>query len=91
MIRLGSLAGYPFEGPRVLAGWTAPEKAAVYAIVCRNDPEGKPNDYSVIMSAIRTISLRSDFRFDIPTPLPGQSGLVQSGTSTSVPMKFQAG
>lgn len=48
MIRLGSLAGYPFEGPRVLAGWTAPEKAAVYAILCRNDPEGKPNDYSVI-------------------------------------------
>ena len=48
MIRLGSLAGYPFEGPRVLTGWTAPEKAAVYAILCRNDPEGKPNDYSVI-------------------------------------------
>ena len=22
VIRLGSLAGYPFEGPRVLAGWT---------------------------------------------------------------------
>jgi hypothetical protein len=32
MIRLGSLAGYPFEGPRVLAGWTAPAKPAVYAI-----------------------------------------------------------
>ena len=25
MIRLGSLAGYPFEGPRVLAGWTPPQ------------------------------------------------------------------
>ena len=24
MIRLGSLAGYPFEGPRLLAGWTPP-------------------------------------------------------------------
>ena len=24
VIRLGSLAGYPFEGPRVLAGWTVP-------------------------------------------------------------------
>ena len=33
MIRLGSLAGYPFEGPRVLAGWTAPAGPAVYAIV----------------------------------------------------------
>ena len=26
VIRLGSLAGYPFEGPRVLAGWTPPER-----------------------------------------------------------------
>ena len=33
MIRLGSLAGYPFEGPRVLAGWTPPAAPAVYAIV----------------------------------------------------------
>ena len=24
MIRLGSLAGYPFEGPRLLVGWTPP-------------------------------------------------------------------
>ena len=24
MIRLGSLAGYPFEGPRLLGGWTPP-------------------------------------------------------------------
>ena len=32
MIRLGSLAGYPFEGPRLLAGWTPPAEAAVYAI-----------------------------------------------------------
>ncbi|MFZ8998207.1 MAG: hypothetical protein ACO3D0_07525 [Ilumatobacteraceae bacterium] len=48
MIRLGSLAGYPFEGPRVLVGWTAPTRPAVYAILTRNDPEGRPNDYSVI-------------------------------------------
>jgi len=51
MIRLGSLAGYPFEGPRVLAGWTPPARAGVYAILTRNDPEGKPNDYSVIYVA----------------------------------------
>lgn len=47
MIRLGSLAGYPFEGPRVLAGWTAPEAAAVYAILCRPVPL-KGEQYAVI-------------------------------------------
>ena len=48
MIRLGSLAGYPFEGPRVLAGWSPPARAAVYAIVVRPDPERKPQEYAVI-------------------------------------------
>jgi hypothetical protein len=38
MIRLGSLAGYPFEGPRLLGGWTAPALAAVYAIMYKPDP-----------------------------------------------------
>jgi hypothetical protein len=37
MIRLGSLAGYPFEGPRVLAGWAPPPVAAVYALVRKPD------------------------------------------------------
>jgi hypothetical protein len=44
MIRLGSLAGYPFEGPRVLSGWTPPAVPAVYVILSRNDIEGKPQD-----------------------------------------------
>ncbi|MEX0705111.1 MAG: hypothetical protein WD041_00690, partial [Nitriliruptoraceae bacterium] len=48
MIRLGSLAGYPFEGPRVLAGWTPPSVPAVFAILCRDDTEGRPQQYSVI-------------------------------------------
>ena len=48
MIRLGSLAGYPFEGPRTLAGWTPPQIAAVYAIVTRPEPESKPQQYAVI-------------------------------------------
>ena len=39
MIRLGSLAGYPFEGPRVLAGWTPPARPAVYAILYKPEPE----------------------------------------------------
>lgn len=45
MIRLGSLAGYPFEGPRLLAGWTAPTLAAVYAILYRPEPDGQ--EYAV--------------------------------------------
>ena len=48
MIRLGSLAGYPFEGPRVLAGWTPPASAAVYAIAYKPDPDTKPERYAVI-------------------------------------------
>ena len=38
VIRLGSLAGYPFDGPRLLVGWTPPESAAVYAITYKPDP-----------------------------------------------------
>ena len=41
MIRLGSLAGYPFEGPRLLAGWTPPASAAVYVVLCRPEPDTK--------------------------------------------------
>jgi hypothetical protein len=48
VIRLGSLAGYPFEGPRLLGGWTPPEAAAVYVILYRPDPEPKPERYAVI-------------------------------------------
>lgn len=48
MIRLGSLAGYPFEGPRAVVGWTPTESAAVYAIMCRQDQAGKPQEFSVI-------------------------------------------
>ena len=48
MIRLGSLAGYPFEGPRVLGGWTPPATAAVFAILYRADPNAKPYDFAVL-------------------------------------------
>ena len=49
MIRLGSLAGYPFEGPRLLAGWTPPPAtAAVYVIAYKPDPDTKPDRYAVI-------------------------------------------
>lgn len=51
MIRLGSAAGYPFEGPRLLGGWTPPQRPAVFAILCRPDPhqpETQPDRYAVI-------------------------------------------
>lgn len=48
MIRLGSLAGYPFEGPRALAGWTAPTRPAVYAVLCKPHPESRPQEFAVI-------------------------------------------
>ena len=38
VIRLGSLAGLTFEGPRVLAGWTAPAAAGVYAVLYKPTP-----------------------------------------------------
>jgi hypothetical protein len=46
VIRLGSLAGYSFEGPRLLGGWTPPALAAVYAIAYKPDPERE--HYAVI-------------------------------------------
>ena len=48
MIRLGSLAGYPFEGPRVLAGWTPRPVAAVYAILYRPEAEDRSQEFAVI-------------------------------------------
>lgn len=48
MIRLGSLAGYSFEGPRLLGGWKPPNEPAVFVIVYKAQPDAKPNAYSVI-------------------------------------------
>jgi hypothetical protein len=48
VIRLGSLAGYPFEGPRILAGWTPPPEPAVFAIAYRPDPDDAPDRYAVV-------------------------------------------
>jgi hypothetical protein len=47
VIRLGTLAGYAFEGPRALAGWTAPQEPAVYAILAKSNPN-RPQEFSVI-------------------------------------------
>jgi hypothetical protein len=48
VIRLGSLAGYPFEGPRLLGGWTPPAVPAVYAILYKPDPDAKAEQYAVV-------------------------------------------
>jgi hypothetical protein len=48
MIRLGSLAGYPFEGPRLLGGWTPPARPAVYAILYKPDTAATSERYAVI-------------------------------------------
>ncbi|MBV9315418.1 MAG: hypothetical protein JO100_17185 [Pseudonocardia sp.] len=45
-IRLGSLAGYPFEGPRLLGGWTPPATPGVYVVLYKPDPERE--QYAVI-------------------------------------------
>jgi hypothetical protein len=45
MIRLG---GYLFAGPRLLGGWTAPSRAAVYAVFYRPHPERRPERYAVL-------------------------------------------
>lgn len=48
MIRLGSLACYSFEGPRVLGGWTPSAEPGVFAILYKPEPEKKPEKYAVI-------------------------------------------
>jgi len=48
MIRLGSLAGYPFDGPRVLAAWTPPAVAGVYVVLYRPEPDTAPERHAVI-------------------------------------------
>lgn len=66
MIRLGSLAGYPFEGPRILGGWTPPACAAVYAIVWKPDPAAKPDEYAVIYVAHSDDLSKERFPFNHP-------------------------
>lgn len=48
LIRLGSLAGYSFEGPWRLGGYSPPEKSGIYAVMYKADPDKAPNRYSVI-------------------------------------------
>lgn len=46
MIRLGSLGGYPFEGPRVLGGWHPPHAPGIFAVLAR--PVAESQRFEVI-------------------------------------------
>src|SRR5207237_1259347 len=48
MIRLGSLAGYSFEGPWLLGGWTPPDQPGLFAVLYKPEPDTKPDTYAVI-------------------------------------------
>jgi hypothetical protein len=41
VIRLGTLGGYAFSGPRLLGGWSPPAGPGVYAILYRPDPSSQ--------------------------------------------------
>jgi hypothetical protein len=66
MMRLGSLAGYPFEGPRLLAGWTAPAAPAVFAVLYRPRPEDRPQEYGVLYVGHSDDLSAEGFPFDHP-------------------------
>jgi len=65
MIRLGSLGGYPFEGPRVLAGWSPPSAAGVFAVFYRPD-QAKPDHLAVIYVGEAEDLSRAGFPFKHP-------------------------
>lgn len=48
MIRLGLAAGYLFDGPRLLGGWTPPSRPGVYVIMYRLTPSTR---YAVIYAS----------------------------------------
>ena len=65
MIRLGSLAGYPFEGPRVLGGWSPPAAPAVYAVMYK--PDAQRETYAVIYVGHADDLSAEQFPFDHPS------------------------
>jgi hypothetical protein len=66
VIRLGPAAGYPFDGPRLLGGWTPPPVAAVYAVLYKPDPETRPERYAVIYVGQAEDLTREHFPFRHP-------------------------
>ena len=64
MIRLGSLGGYPFEGPRVLGGWHAPAEPGVFAILTQ--PDSDSQQFEVIYLGHADDLSDAGFPFDHP-------------------------
>lgn len=64
MIRLGSLGGYPFEGPSVLAGWAPPPRPGVFAIAYKPDSAGER--FAIIYVAHTDDLSRAGLPFDHP-------------------------
>lgn len=62
MIRLGSLGGYPFEGPRVLGGWHAPVDPGIFAILTR--PNADRQRFEVIYVGHADDLSQEGFPFD---------------------------
>ena len=90
MIRLGSLAGYPFEGPRLLGGWTPPSRPAVFAILYKPEPDTKPDKYAVIYVGHSDDLSAERFPFRTRAPTAGCAGPVRGGRSTSAPTRSPA-
>ena len=91
MIRLGSLAGYPFEGPRVLAGWTPPPSAAVYVIAYKPDPDDQAGPVrGHLRRPLRRPDRASGSRSSIPARTAGSGARDRSGRSTSAPTRCPA-
>ena len=90
MIRLGSLAGYPFEGPRLLGGWTPPSAPAVYAIAYKPDPDAKPDQYAVIYVDHADDLAAARFPSSTRARTAGSSGPAPGGRSTSAPTRSPA-
>ena len=75
MIRLGSLAGYPFEGPRLLGGWTAPAGGRGVRDHVQARPGGQAG---AARGDLRRARRRPDGRA-VPVPAPAGALLDQPG------------
>ena len=74
MIRLGSLAGYPFEGPRRARRLDAAGRPAVYAIMYKPEPDTKP----AVRGDLRR-PLRRPVGRAVPVPAPAVAVLDPAG------------
>jgi len=52
VIRLGSLAGYSFEGPWLLGGWTPPDQPGIFAVMYKPAPDTKGDTYAEVGKAL---------------------------------------